>query len=219
MTTHFSMPGALRPLWPYQERALLALRRSLLSGCSHVIVQSPTGSGKTILAAHIIHGALAKGSPTRGQASRMGGLAAGRTAAGQGGAIRMAKAQGPRDDGAAQGQLRPDAPDRRPVLLRCIGRGHWRRDRPLGRGRAQVCRRANGFVITAGPHVFRSLSFCALQRRRLHRLAADYGSTTNRVIRDLLKLAFEAGRVRCQTASARPARSRHRRVSGRDVGR
>ena len=50
----------------------------------------------------------------------------------------------------------------------------------------------HGFVITAGPHVFRSFSFCALQERALQRLAADYGSTTNRVIEDLLKLAFEA---------------------------
>jgi hypothetical protein len=50
----------------------------------------------------------------------------------------------------------------------------------------------HGFVITAGPHVFRSFSFCALQERALQRLAADYGSSTNRVIEDLLKLALEA---------------------------
>src|SRR4029077_21028597 len=50
----------------------------------------------------------------------------------------------------------------------------------------------HGVVITAGPHVFRSFSFCALQESAVQRLAADYGSTTNRAVEDLLVLMLEA---------------------------
>jgi hypothetical protein len=103
----------------------------------------------------------------------------------------MAKAQGPRDGGAAKGQFRPDAPDRRPVLLRRVGRSIGAEIGLSAEGVRKFAAKY-GFVITAGPHVFRSFSFCALQESALQRLAADYGSTTNRVVEDLLKLALEA---------------------------
>jgi superfamily II DNA or RNA helicase len=51
---------ALRPLRPHQERALEALRRSLLAGHRRVMLQAPTGFGKTLTAAHIIRRALDK---------------------------------------------------------------------------------------------------------------------------------------------------------------
>jgi DNA repair protein RadD len=57
----FSQPGALRPLWPHQERAIAELRRSLTAGKRRPMLQAPTGFGKTLLAAHIVAGALAKG--------------------------------------------------------------------------------------------------------------------------------------------------------------
>jgi DNA repair protein RadD len=51
----------MRPLWPHQERALEALRQSLLSGKRRPMLQAPTGFGKTLTAAHIIQRALDKG--------------------------------------------------------------------------------------------------------------------------------------------------------------
>jgi DNA repair protein RadD len=53
---------ALRPLRPHQTSALEALRRSLMSGKRRVMIQGPTGFGKTLLAAHIIQRALDKGN-------------------------------------------------------------------------------------------------------------------------------------------------------------
>jgi DNA repair protein RadD len=55
------MNGVLHPLRPHQERALVALGRSLASGHRRPTLQMPTGAGKTRLAAEIIRGALAKG--------------------------------------------------------------------------------------------------------------------------------------------------------------
>jgi DNA repair protein RadD len=52
---------SLRPLRPHQERALAGLRASWASGHRRPMVQMPTGTGKTRLAAEIIRGALAKG--------------------------------------------------------------------------------------------------------------------------------------------------------------
>jgi DNA repair protein RadD len=52
----------LRPLRPHQERALEALRASLAAGKRRPMVQAPTGAGKTLLAAHIIQRARAKGN-------------------------------------------------------------------------------------------------------------------------------------------------------------
>jgi DNA repair protein RadD len=57
----FSSPGALRALRPHQERALDALRASLAAGKRRPMLMAPTGAGKTLLAAHIIKRALAKG--------------------------------------------------------------------------------------------------------------------------------------------------------------
>ena len=48
-------------LHDHQARALDALRASLLAGKRRPMVQAPTGAGKTILAAAIVEGALAKG--------------------------------------------------------------------------------------------------------------------------------------------------------------
>ena len=62
MSTLFSAPGALRPLWLHQERALEALRRSLAGGKRRPMLQGPTGFGKTLTAAHIIQRALDKGN-------------------------------------------------------------------------------------------------------------------------------------------------------------
>jgi superfamily II DNA or RNA helicase len=61
MTSLFTNPGKLRPLFLHQERALEALRQSLLSGHKRPLLQAPTGFGKTLTAAHIIARALDKG--------------------------------------------------------------------------------------------------------------------------------------------------------------
>ncbi|MGX5801428.1 DEAD/DEAH box helicase [Bradyrhizobium sp. Arg314] len=50
-------------LHPHQERALEMLRSSLLAGKRRPMLQSPTGSGKTILGSSIVEGALRKGNP------------------------------------------------------------------------------------------------------------------------------------------------------------
>lgn len=49
-------------LYPHQAEALANLRLSLRSGHRRPMIQSPTGSGKTRLAAAIVEGALAKGN-------------------------------------------------------------------------------------------------------------------------------------------------------------
>jgi DNA repair protein RadD len=53
--------SALRYLRPHQERALVGLRQSLLSGRKRPMLQMPTGAGKTLLSAHVVSGALGKG--------------------------------------------------------------------------------------------------------------------------------------------------------------
>lgn len=53
---------ALFPLRPLQQRAIDGLRSSLRGGRKRPIIQAPTGFGKTIIAAHIVAGALAKGN-------------------------------------------------------------------------------------------------------------------------------------------------------------
>jgi DNA repair protein RadD len=53
--------SGLLPLRPLQERAISSLRDSLRSGKRRPIIQAPTGFGKTVLAAHIVQGALNKG--------------------------------------------------------------------------------------------------------------------------------------------------------------
>jgi superfamily II DNA or RNA helicase len=53
--------SALRPLREHQSRAIAGLRQSLLSGHKRPVLQMPTGSGKTLTAAHIVSSALNKG--------------------------------------------------------------------------------------------------------------------------------------------------------------
>lgn len=51
----------MKPLRPIQEQALQSLRYSLAKGNKRVVMRLPTGGGKTVIAAHIIQGALDKG--------------------------------------------------------------------------------------------------------------------------------------------------------------
>lgn len=51
-----------RPLRPHQAKALDQLKSSLLAGKKKIVVQMPTGAGKTRLAAEIVAGALSKGN-------------------------------------------------------------------------------------------------------------------------------------------------------------
>ena len=52
----------LRPLRPRQEGLLPQIRQAIREGHKRIIVQAPTGFGKTLVSAHIIAAALAKGS-------------------------------------------------------------------------------------------------------------------------------------------------------------
>ena len=62
MNAPVSLPErALRSLRPHQQQAFEELRRSLLEGKTRPLLQMPTGAGKTLLAAHVIRGALGKG--------------------------------------------------------------------------------------------------------------------------------------------------------------
>lgn len=51
----------MKTLWPHQSETLDALRQSVRQGVNRIVIQSPTGSGKTVLAAQIAEGALRKG--------------------------------------------------------------------------------------------------------------------------------------------------------------
>ena len=61
MTDLFTAKGIARPLRPHQERAIEMLRQSLGKGNKRVVLQLPTGAGKTRVAAEIALGARAKG--------------------------------------------------------------------------------------------------------------------------------------------------------------
>jgi superfamily II DNA or RNA helicase len=52
---------SLFPLRPYQQSALDQLKWAIVGGAKRPMLQLPTGAGKTVLAAHIVAGALAKG--------------------------------------------------------------------------------------------------------------------------------------------------------------
>jgi len=52
----------MQELRPYQEDAFQAVRDSVGQGVRRLVVQAPTGSGKTLLAATIVRGAQAKGN-------------------------------------------------------------------------------------------------------------------------------------------------------------
>ena len=51
----------MRELWPHQVEAFHALRQTVAQGVTRIVLSSPTGSGKTRLAAAIIDSALQKG--------------------------------------------------------------------------------------------------------------------------------------------------------------
>lgn len=53
-------PFQRRPLYPHQSRAMQLLRETILAGHRRIVLQMPTGAGKTRLTAEIILGALAK---------------------------------------------------------------------------------------------------------------------------------------------------------------
>lgn len=51
-----------RPMRPHQHKGMALLKRSILAGNKRVVVQMPTGAGKTRFAAEVVAGALAKGN-------------------------------------------------------------------------------------------------------------------------------------------------------------
>ena len=51
-----------QPLRPRQEQALAALRASIGSGCKRIVMQAPTGFGKTRLSAEIVSRAQDRGN-------------------------------------------------------------------------------------------------------------------------------------------------------------
>ena len=52
-----SLPAARR----WQERCMGEIRQAVRSGHKRIVIQSPTGAGKTLLAAHLFAGSIAKG--------------------------------------------------------------------------------------------------------------------------------------------------------------
>jgi DNA repair protein RadD len=52
----------IRTLRPHQTEAIEKLRQSLRTGHRRPLIQAPTGFGKSVLAGHIVNGALAKGN-------------------------------------------------------------------------------------------------------------------------------------------------------------
>jgi DNA repair protein RadD len=68
MSSEAAMPDGLFPfqerrtLRPHQEEAIHLLRASLGRGLRRVVIQMPTGGGKTLTASRVIEGALAKGN-------------------------------------------------------------------------------------------------------------------------------------------------------------
>src|SRR3984957_10110597 len=51
-----------RSLWEHQAQALTNLRSTIGQGVKRIVLQAPTGAGKTLLAAAIVEGALKKGN-------------------------------------------------------------------------------------------------------------------------------------------------------------
>ena len=58
------MEKGLYPLRPYQASAMEALKAKLRGGAKRVVIQAATGSGKTLLAAHVVAGAIGKKNRT-----------------------------------------------------------------------------------------------------------------------------------------------------------
>lgn len=55
-------PFTAKPLRPHQETAIELLRLAMARGVKRIVVQMPTGAGKTRTAAEIVNGALGKGN-------------------------------------------------------------------------------------------------------------------------------------------------------------
>jgi superfamily II DNA or RNA helicase len=53
--------GSLRPLRERQTRAIEAIRQAVIDGHKRIVVQAPTGFGKTLLSAHLVSSSMAKG--------------------------------------------------------------------------------------------------------------------------------------------------------------
>ena len=51
----------LPPMRKWQERCVPLIREAIREGHKRIVVQSPTGAGKTLLAAHLFAGSIAKG--------------------------------------------------------------------------------------------------------------------------------------------------------------
>lgn len=62
MSDLFQMPAARKAIRPHQQKALDLLRQSIGRGNRRVVLQLPTGAGKTYVASQIVSGALAKGN-------------------------------------------------------------------------------------------------------------------------------------------------------------
>src|SRR5262252_4823609 len=60
--SHESLSTSPKELRPYQAQALLDLRSTVAQGVLRVVVQAPTGAGKTRVAADIVQGAQRKGN-------------------------------------------------------------------------------------------------------------------------------------------------------------
>lgn len=60
--TLFRQEISLRPLRPYQEHAIAEVRQAVKEGHRRIVLQLPTGAGKTLIAAHLIAGAIKKGN-------------------------------------------------------------------------------------------------------------------------------------------------------------
>src|ERR1019366_9551096 len=50
-----------RTLYPHQSEALARLRSELLAGTSRIVLQAPTGAGKTIMAAQMVRDMIENG--------------------------------------------------------------------------------------------------------------------------------------------------------------
>lgn len=55
-------PPGPPPLYDYQERAIEKLRENMRAGVKNQVLSAPTGSGKTLISAHLLMEALAKGT-------------------------------------------------------------------------------------------------------------------------------------------------------------